>query len=418
MQKTIRKFLIHSELIFLLLLFFSLLLFTFYQNLNLSREFHLSLLANSFLQGRTDIQEPPEMYIDTVIGEDGRYYFWHEPLSAVLMIPFVLFFDQRAPQGYLNFLIVLLSLFFVNKILLTNPHTKKLIPRLWFILIYFFASSTVSLIWSPKSWYLAQHLALLFVLWSLYEWLTKKRLHILFLTILLISLTRRALLPPLLVFLSISTILSKVDSVKKISNLLILGLAAVLGSIILSFYLNLSTSSYGYFREFSKDQPNVLTGTDQIEKTEKLGSWNLANIPTNLAKYLLLGPELIKEKPDDFANLKWPYLNAKDEGISFFILSPIFLSLLFLPIIKKVELLAPLMGFFTWVLIFIPFYSSGSAQFGARYTAEVIPYLFLILTAILPPYLTLRPKVIITLSVLFNAFLLIAKVATGGFILM
>ena len=415
---TIRKRFSGFEIIFLYSLLFICLIFTFYQNINLSREFHFSLLASSFLQGRTDIQEAPEKFVDTSLEKDGRFYFWHEPLPGVLMMPFAAIFGSRAPQGYLNIIIIIIELILVNKLLLLYPQTKKLNIRLWFILVFFFASSMVSVIWSPKSWYLTQNLGIALVLMTIWEWKENKNKFLVFLPIILLTLTRRTMLFPICTYLLISAIFSNEIITKKIIRLVPAVFGAIIGIILISLYYNFALHRNVFVDIKKQNFQTIYTGDEQLEKISKTGTWNLINIPTNLAKYTVLGPQLIKEKENGVSNLKWPFLNPSDDGISFFILSPIFLSLFFLPIPRKKEILGALGAVFAWAMTILPFYASGSTQFGARYTAELVPFLFLLLIEVLPQYFYLRAKLIVIFSILFNIFLLIAKVSLGGFILM
>jgi len=191
-------------------------------------------------------------------------------------------------------------------------------------------------------------------------------------------------------------------------------LAGILGSLVISWHFGLGFPGGG-FQEFSKN-PALNQNTDiaQTEKIVKAGLFNINNVPSNLVKFFLLGPEIVKAMPDAHANLIYPYMYPKQDGMSFFILSPIFLALFLLPFGKIKNYLPVLGAIFVWAVIYLTSMSSGAAQFGARYTAEMVPFLFLILMEILPSFLGKRVKILVTVSVLLNILFFILLNAYGA----
>jgi hypothetical protein len=397
-------------------LVFSLCLFCFifatYQNLHLKpAQEHYSILATSFLSGRMDIPSGTSEYsIDTIIGREGKHIFGGDPLTAVFMIPFVLFMGHGASQAYLSILLIFINLFLVYKILCTF-HLNNGLHKWWFILIYFFASSMVSVIFLSSPWYLAQNLGTSFILWGLYEWRTRKRLPILFLCILLATLSKRTMGFPLLLYLLVSTLLLEGTFSSKIKRAFFLGLGEFLGILVLTIYflINIPLSSY-------RNLPYHAVYEDPYQRIKLIqyGSWNIKNIPTNFVNLFILGPEVVRERDNVFANISWPYLFPRQEGVSFFLLSPIFFCLFFLSI-KRQEGFPVLAALGSWCMMYLPFYASGAIQFGARYTVEFVPFLFLLLVSSLSPFFNWKGKVLTVFSVCFNMFLYLGWLASQRF---
>jgi len=388
----------------LLLLLFSFG-FTLYQNLTVQHWKHYGLLAQSFLQGRTDIQEKPEKLLDTVPGTDGRYYFFNDPLPAVFMMPFVAIGGARVSQGYLSFIITLISAFFVWRILsIIGRENKKLsfINRLWLLLAFFFASNMVSVIYSPHPWFLAQNIGIMWVLFLIYEWLSKKRLIVLFILMFLLTLTKKNMVLPIFIYFCIDSLFFKEKFLQKTLRIGIVVLALILGSFTLFNYQRIGLSNDTLLNFYN----NAHVEQEVLDKVQKYGFWSIAHFPTNFVNYFLAGPVIVRENPNDFhSHLSPPYLYPPFQGISIFFLSPIFLALIFLPL-PGVRKTLPILGaFLTWAVMYLTYHASGAAQFGSRYGAEVIPFLFLLLCYALPDNFSKRAKAVIVFSVFLNMFL-------------
>lgn len=401
------------ELAFVLLFLIFCIGFTLYNNLTLKHYHHFSQLGYSLLQGRLDIQFEPDKSLDTFIAEDGRKYFGQDPLAGILMMPFAAIGGPKVSQGYLDFLITMVSILLIYKILATNEATKNIITRLWFILIYFFGSATVSLILSPQPWFLNQNTAMMFVLWAIYEWRTRKRIWVLLIIFIMITLARRNAAAPVGIYFFCASFYLQENWRKKAARLFLPGLGAAAVFIILTYYHNFGLSE--------NIRNNILANTHietaQLSAIKNYGLWGAGNIPTNFVNYFLSGPMIFRESDQannyyvltdlPHAHLAWPYIVPGKNGLSIFFLGPVFLALFFLPFKKKSEMVPILGAILTWMLIYLPFYTSGSAQLGNRYGAEVVPFLFLGLMVLLPAYFSGRVKALVLFSIFLNAFMIV-----------
>lgn len=390
-----------------LYLVLSLLLFSFgftlYQNLTINHRHHYGLLAASYLSGRTDIQEGEDRFLDTIKGKDGRYYYINDPLPGVLMMPFVILGGAMVSQGYLDFLVTIISAFLVWKIL---GRKVKLTTKLWLLLIFFFASNMVSVIWSPHPWFLAQNIAVMWVLGLIYEWQNKKRTVVLFIVLLMLTLTKKIMIFPVLTYFLLDSLLLPERIWEKVRRLGFMALAILSAIFILWNYQKIGVEEkvlLNFYNYAHVEQTLAL-------KVKEYGLWNLVYFPTNFVNYFLAGPVIVRgESANPYGDLSKqiapPYLYPPLEGISFFFLGPVFLSLFFLPLPKFKKTLPILGAVLIWASTYLTYHASGAVQFGSRYGAEVVPYLFLLLIYALSTNFTYRAKLIVIGSIFLNMFL-------------
>ena len=377
--------------------------FTLYQNLTINHRHHYGLLAKSYLELRTDIQEGGDRYLDTIKGRDGRYYYINDPLPGVLMMPFVLLGGALVSQGYLDFLVTLTSAFLVWKIL---GRKVKLTLKLWLILIFFFASNMVSVIWSPHPWFLAQNIAVMWVLWLIYEWQNKKRTAVLFIALLMLVLTKKMMILPIAAYFFLDSLIFPEEIWKRVRRLGFMTCAVIAGILILWNYQRIGVEEKVLLNFYNYAHVE----STLVEKVKKYGFWSTAYFPTNFVNYFLAGPVIVREETanpygDLSRQIAPPYLYPPLEGISFFFLGPVFLSLIFLPLPGFKKTLPILGAFLVWAGTYLTYNASGAVQFGSRYGAEAVPYLFLLLIYALSTNFTYRAKIVVIGSIFMNMFL-------------
>lgn len=147
------------------------------------------------------------------------------------------------------------------------------------------------------------------------------------------------------------------------------------------------------------------------------GLFDIRNIPTNLYYYFLNVPfpvletrpnfyrEIFKTDTNMIIHLVSPYIKVKTPGVSFFVVSPLFLFMFrnkFKTLTSKLAL-----GTSLFILMFLlTYYWSGWTQIGPRYMIDLLPFLYiLLLESFKKREITLFQKILISLSALFNIFL-------------
>jgi len=113
-----------------------------------------------------------------------------------------------------------------------------------------------------------------------------------------------------------------------------------------------------------------------------------------------MAPEPVRADPDGFL-LQYPYVKANPWGMAIWYTSPLFLFLIFRFRKSKHTLSLALASVATMVPIFT-YFSVGFIQFGYRYTLDILPFLFVLLTPSLTPKLSKAAIALIVIGVLFN----------------
>lgn len=389
------------------LVFLTLILcvvFTIQFNLNRPHLKHFTQLAVAFWEGRTNIANKPEMLLDTVLGYKERYYSILDPLPGVLMMPFVKAFGPQASQGYLQIIINLINGFIIYKLLDKYKLSHRLNIKLWFILIFFFASNMVSIIWFSHTWFLAQNIGVMWTLFIVWEWKSRKRALVIFILTILLILTKKNMVFTIGAYIIFETLLDHNKWIKKIKILIIFCLAMLLGySTVWNYHLlgNPKDKLLHYY-DYAR-----ITGED-LYKIHQHGIWNIKFVPVNFINYLLEGPVIKRrdiyhtnsstEEPFIYPSLKY--------GMSIFYFSPIFASLIFLPFVMKKKILPIGGAVLIWGMVYLTYHATGTAQFGSRYLAELIPFLFIGLLEVLPTHFGLRARLLTIFSVVLNIYFL------------
>lgn len=410
-----KKFVSSFELIFVLTLFLGLLIFTIYINNARSYSQHYAIEAYSLINGHFDlIGDSKEKYLDTVV-INNKYYFAGDPVTALLIVPFAAvssIFDAVPRQSWLNLIIIAGVVFFLNKLLILKD-IKIVSQRVWFFITFLFASSIVSIIYVPNTWNLAQMVGVLFSLLYIYIWNTKSRKIIYLPLLILVTFTRKQLLLPLALFSIVSLVSEAVKTYPK-SKKPIFGIVGVIVFCIISYSL------YTHWYNTHFNIPIKLDSTSYAHilpihkrSMERFGQFNLYYLPKNIYFYFINMPTPVKQSDLVGSNLKWPFLTVSDYGTSFFLLGPLFIFIFLLKGQEFKESLPYLISATLLMFLYLTFFTSGEQQFGLRYSADAIPFLFIPLVLSLKNNFSPGIKLLISGSAIFNAFLLIAFFASG-----
>jgi hypothetical protein len=272
-------------------------------------------LAQSFLHGHFyflksigGLGQDPVLY-------HGKVYWDDAPFPAIVLMPFVWFFNlfhQSYSQAYLQWILVLGILYFVFKLarILKYSQEDSLLLMFGFMLgsVFIGAASIAS------SWLFAQVVTTFLLFWSLYEFYTRKRWWLLGVIVALIIMTRPTAAPIIIFFA-----LELWKTVKKTSTRVRLAIKLVVpivGAVIL-----LGIYNYVRFQSpLNAGNKYQLLYPDSAA-ARSYGIFSLMHIPSNLY-YMVFGTPLTVVRNSGSWTLKFPYIKSNPEGMSIFITSP------------------------------------------------------------------------------------------------
>jgi hypothetical protein len=256
----------------------------------------------------------------------------------------------------------------------------------------------------PWSWFFSQALATLFVLWSFYSFLVKKRYITAGMAFGFALATRMQLLPLLLFFML--TLLSKKASLKAFFQFLFPVL--ILGTMLLL---------YNYARFGNAFETGIVTHQVMQEgplvEAKKHGFFSFTHVPTNLYYSLLAAPTPVVYK-DGSNVLAFPFITPNLLGMSIFITGPYLLKIFTLKRLDRQDVILII----TVALVALPsllYFSSGYREFGYRYSLDYLPLLHILLmknSIESKKELSVGYKLIIILSSLFNLYLFLTMFLT------
>jgi hypothetical protein len=373
-----------------------------YVNFSQTSGQHFTIMAESFLQKRWDM-----VRLDSELGDldttniDGKYYWHQSPFPAVVILPLVWGFEKLGLvfyQGYLQIFISLAVFWTAYKIGLSFKYKRKEAYTLAFAFVFSSIYAFVS--FYSQSWYYNQTLVTLLLLWSVYEFYTRKR-YLLIGTLLACVLATRITGALVSIFFILEIIFDKSNQLKqKLKNFIFFVMPIIVTALLLLGY---NYVRFGSWIETGYGVNKVSPDFQEIMKEEH-GMFRLENIPTNFYWYFLAPPRPILE--DETYHLKFPYLTAHGWGMSFFFMSPIFIRI-FLGIKKKMAK----KDRFIWItslitlLFLLSWYSAGFFQVGPRYMLDFLPLWFILLLASFKNQgLRNRDYLIIVISALTNLF--------------
>lgn len=357
---------------------------------------HFIDLADAFLNGQLHFLTTARSIYDTVYFEDK--YFWPlGPFPAVLLLPFVIVFGTAFQQGYLQFLLILLTAFLVYKIAFKIIGDK--LWAIWLSVGYIFSSAYIGVAVIPWSWQFAQVAATVFVLAALYEYLSNKRWWLVGLyTALAVAIRTDLILTT--VFFAGSILLSHPSMKQKVKHGTAL-FVPVIASLALLFLYN-----FLRFHNFL-DQGYTLQHLSDpfLQANRNEAVWGLVHIPANLYYFLFQGPDGVFVPGSKI--LTYPYLKINGWGMSILFTSPLFLWIVKAPFAKRDVQLAAVTVFLIAFSIF-GYYGIGFDQFGYRYALDFYPFLFLILLYAVHK----RPSHLLKAVIVFSFFMNIFLIAT------
>lgn len=355
-----------------------------------------SLLANSFLHGQLGIEKNNFMDCTVV----NNQCFWPlGPMPAVILMPFVYLFNFLGLffyQGYLNFFLVL-AIFYCC-FLLAKKHGFNENNSLWLALGFCFSSVFLGVAFDSRSWYFSHVVCVLFLFLALLEGFSLKRYWLVGIYLGLAIATRLNVVFATLFFLGTILIDQNNNNKTKIKNLISLSWPILIIGLCLGEYNYLR---FGNF--FDSGYSQALIGLDfQMYLRDNLGLFNLNYFVTNFYYYFLKLPEPVLAWG---YLLKPPFLKVSPVGLSFFLVSPIFIYIFIKSAKGKIVKLAWLTSLPIFASV-IFYFNCGYWQFGPRYMLDFLPFWFLILIYCFKDnQISNLAKTIISLSALSNFYL-------------
>lgn len=347
-----------------------------YVNFSQTSGQHFTILAESFLENRLDLVRNDNQLGDLDITFwDGRYYWHLGPFPSIVVLPAVWLFKNLGMefyQGYAQLFVSLFVFFLTYKMAVIFGYKRN---DAWALSFAFVFGSIYSFVaFYSQSWYFSQAVVTLLLLLSLHEFYTRKR-YLLIGLLLAGVLASRLTAAITVIFFALSIYFEpKIGLANKMKNLLWLFLPLAVSGVLLLSYNQVRFS----------DPFETGYGTNRVKPDfqailrEKYGLFNLANIPTNFYWYFLATPRPILE--GETYHVKFPYLMAHGWGMSFFIMSPIFIKIFF-DLKKRLngEKLFLWLTSLTILLVLLSWYSSGYFQVGPRYILDLLPLWFILL---------------------------------------
>ncbi len=354
----------------LITLVFLPLIFLLYTNIIVQKSVsnHFVWLAESFTQGHTYFLHPPVHKNDLVLYEH-KYYWPLGPFPAILYMPIVYsaqVFDFNATTGYLNFVVILVTIYFLYQLIRKFNYAKFDSYILTAAIV--FGSTYVTTAISSQSYYFSHTLVTCLMIISFYEFFTKRRWWLIGLLVGMVVATRMTAGLYGLFFLY---------NVLKIKNWNIKNIGYFLFPIAVSGVL---LAIYNYVRFDSIFDQGYST---QLLLQEKLrvardvyGLLSLHHVPGNIYHAFFAVPGVL------FADhvshvLRFPYIRVDGWGTGIFFTSPYLLTLFFIQ--YKDKYVKPLLS--TACIIALPimmYYGIGFYQVSYRYALDFLPLLFLI----------------------------------------
>lgn len=402
-----------NQIKWIYILLVTALLFAVSTNFQITGEDEFTVLSSQLTHGK--------FYIPEVVGDavwfNGHYYWHLGPFPALLLTPLTaiseFFVSQPFPQGVANVVMVVMILYLVY--LNSVKYGFKPAESLWISFATVFGSVFFLSVLLPWSWHFSQTVTFLFGLLAFYEYKTKNRDFLIGICHGFMFMTRFTAGYGILFYLAIRLFGS--DMLKeKLRSVILMTFPIFLSGILLL--------GYNYVRFGNIWDNGYTTSNNWVTNSEMFryemfhyGLFDINNIPTNFYYYFISMPTPVLEKVEGFSreifktptttifHMVPPYVKVAPPGVSFFVVSPIFL-LMFRNKLKSKESRVALFTSLFILSFLLTYYWTGWTQIGPRYMIDLLPFLLIIfLESFKEKKFTSFHKVIISLSVFFNLFL-------------
>ncbi len=351
-------------------------------------------LAQSLSQGRLDLINPPP-WLNELAPVDNKLYVVYPPMPAVLLLPFVILFDQAFEQQWLAHILGAGAVTLAYMLGLSLKRGE--LASIWLGLLTGLGTIIWYLASTGSAWYLGQVTAFFFIMAAMVESQRKKRALLIgiFLGCGYWARLQTILAVPFFLYLLGGNKHSV--QIKTILKILI-PVCVFVGINALYNYLR-----FGSFL----DKAYILIPELMEEPWYNRGLFHPSYIPRHLKTFLWSFP-----RSHDY----FPYLSPSWAGLAIWITTPAFI-LLFKAPFKKASVRAACLTIIAIALVVFMYGSTGFSQFGYRYSVDFYPFLILLVALGLPQ----KPKayhwILLLLSILVNTWgvILINKLGIVGY---
>ena len=317
------------------------------------------LQAKAWLKGQVFLDRNYE-YLELAI-YNGHYFVSFPPFPSVFLLPFVIIFGDSIPTNLISF-IIFSSCFIV----MYNIMKKKKFNEMYAIMMslaFTVGTNLISLSMNSGVWFIAQSLNYLLCLLAIYAFLNNKK-YLVYLCLAFAVGCRPFSIVYMLMFFIYYVVNDKEEKILiKLKNNIIHLIPSIIIGIIYMLYNyirfdNVLEFGHNYLPEFLESP---------------YGQFNLHYLLPNLKSFLFNGITVDK-------NLHFSFMMP----FSLFIANPIFIIYICKTIknfykTKQVNFLRLLIMIFTFLnIILICLHKTlGGWQFGARYSIDILPFIFL-----------------------------------------
>jgi len=343
---------------------------------------HFVYQAWGFLQGRLDLWNLPDYYVDLIFWKD-KIYLPNPPLPSILLIPFVAIWGIATEQIRVCMLFGALDVFFVW-ILVERMKIEGAL-RVGVTILYGFGTVHYSASIIGTIWFYAHVVAELGMLLALVEFFGQRRFALIGFWMGLAFLSRQATILGSIFFLG-WLVWERPE--RWIQKGLSFGAGFAPPFLCQSWF---NWARFGDPMESGYMLQNYYSSA-QAPAIKKYGLFNLAYIPKHLKLIFTEMPEILPQ---------FPFIRPKPEGMNIWLTTPAFFALITSNWRDLIVVLAGLAAF----LISLPaliYTATGWVQFGYRYALDYLPFLFLAIASGLQRMPKVLAWILIILSVLVN----------------
>lgn len=333
-----------------------------------------SLQATYLFQGSLQVLDLETFgLLDTTTNPSTGSTYW--PLGlipAVILLPFVYvasLFDVFFSQAFLVPILTIIAGFLVYQLARLLRFTK--LNSIFLSIIFLFGTNLSLSVFIPQSWYFAHLISVVLCLLIILEKQLKNRPLVVGFLLACLLHTRYIAFLVMASFVFLSLLFGNKHK-KKVTYQLSLSLP-----VVLSFTIFFTLNQIRFGNPFDTGYPKAQVEQDfLIQNRETYGYFSTRYLADNFYWYFLATPLPILN--DQTQLLEFPYVKPSGMGISFFIVSPVFLLLIRSKIFmkKNTPILIPIS---LAIIILLLHYTPGYYTFGPRYLLDVLPLALLLL---------------------------------------
>ncbi|MCX6809656.1 MAG: hypothetical protein NTZ65_02835 [Candidatus Berkelbacteria bacterium] len=344
---------------------------------------NFSPLAQSFLNGRLDVDKLPNL--TELVENGGKYFVVYPPMPAVVLMPLVAVLGANFNVVPVGVLIGALSvaLFY----LLASNFTDKMSTRILTVALFGFGTNFFYTAEISSSWYFAHTIAVFFLIAGL---LFAKNKHA-FLGGLMLGFAFLSRLPTILAFPLFLYLLTESEKKERKLNQVIIFFAPILAAVFLFGLYN-----YLRFGSFLQTGYSLIPNVS-IEPWYREGVFSLTYIPRQLQAIFLAMPKF---------SLSWPFFLPSPNAMALWLTTPALILLFFTKFKNKIVLFSLLSA----LLVAFPSLIHGTVgftQFGYRFSLDYIVFLLIPLVFAFDKVGYKIASALVGLSIAINVWVLI-----------